>query len=285
MEASWLLARREVFSAPFRIRRKPELNKSGKPIVLGLIPVPGEASPAQLEFGPGLFTQQMAVPWQADFRECEAGFVSDPDIPGKRQMRRIAWWPANRPDDVFPQDTPKSRKSWARLLAKEGDPASERPFWDADDNDLDAHFRDMVELWSTLGFVVEMKPDGTLLRDLFEIDANPSFPSHRGEKLFAALQVVQTRKSMSLGRHRMRDYDLAIAGAGPAGSVTALLAVRSGLRVCLIEKNGYEKHRFGETAPPELRPELTRLGLDHLTKPPSAEILQPSPPCGEAMQG
>src|SRR5262249_46761535 len=87
MEAGWLLARREVFSAPFRIRRKPDLDKSGKPVILGLIPVPGEKDPAPLQFGAGLFTQQMAVPWQADFRECEADFVSDPSLPGKPQMR------------------------------------------------------------------------------------------------------------------------------------------------------------------------------------------------------
>jgi hypothetical protein len=181
MEAGWLFARREVFSAPFRVRRKPELDKSGKSVVLGLIPIPGETKPMALEFGAGLFTQQMAVPWQADFRECEAGFESDPSIPGKRQMRRIAWWPANRPDDVFPEDAPKVRKPWARLLETKDDPTSEAEFSPADDKDPDAHFRDMVELWSTLGFVVEMKPDGSLTSDLFEIDANPSFPPHRAK--------------------------------------------------------------------------------------------------------
>lgn len=66
----------------------------------------------------------------------------------------------------------------------------------------------------------------------------------------------------------MTDYDFAVAGAGPAGSVFALLAARAGYRVLLAERSHFEKARFGETAPPELRAALTRIGLDHLTRPP-----------------
>src|SRR5262249_32772590 len=65
-----------------------------------------------------------------------------------------------------------------------------------------------------------------------------------------------------------RVFDLAIAGAGPAGSVLALLAVRSGCRVCLIEKSRFETVRIGETAPPDIRPYISRIGLDHLTRAP-----------------
>jgi flavin-dependent dehydrogenase len=65
----------------------------------------------------------------------------------------------------------------------------------------------------------------------------------------------------------MIDYDFAVAGAGPAGSVFALLAARAGYRVLLAERH-FEKPRFGETAPPELRAALTRIGLDHLTHAP-----------------
>jgi flavin-dependent dehydrogenase len=66
----------------------------------------------------------------------------------------------------------------------------------------------------------------------------------------------------------MTDYDFAVAGAGPAGSVFALLAARAGYRVLLVERSHFEKARFGETAPPELRAALTRIGLDHLTRAP-----------------
>ncbi|WP_437760823.1 LodA/GoxA family CTQ-dependent oxidase [Sorangium sp. So ce1389] len=115
-------------------------------------------------FGPGDVTKHMALPWQADFYECNTH-----------------WWPAQRPDDVVtqaefdrvsarvgPQDGPgillellDGRAPWARGL---------RPNEDKDDDD-DANANedeaenqrrlrsfvgdnDMVELWHQLGFVV-----------------------------------------------------------------------------------------------------------------------------------
>ncbi len=63
-------------------------------------------------------------------------------------------------------------------------------------------------------------------------------------------------------------YDIAIAGAGPAGSILALLAARARYRVLLVEKSHFDRPRFGETAPPELRPALTRVGLEHLAQAP-----------------
>src|SRR5262249_31502648 len=59
-------------------------------------------------------------------------------------------------------------------------------------------------------------------------------------------------------------YDIAIAGAGPAGSALALLAAKAGLRVLLAERSQFERPRIGETAPPELRPLLARAGLAHV---------------------
>jgi flavin-dependent dehydrogenase len=66
----------------------------------------------------------------------------------------------------------------------------------------------------------------------------------------------------------MSRYDIAIAGAGPAGSVLALLAAGAHYRVLLVEKSRFDKPRLGETAPPELRPALTRVGLEHLLQAP-----------------
>jgi flavin-dependent dehydrogenase len=65
-----------------------------------------------------------------------------------------------------------------------------------------------------------------------------------------------------------RGYDITIAGAGPAGSVLALLAARARYRVLLVEKSHFDRPRFGETAPPELRPVLTRVGLERLAQAP-----------------
>ena len=64
IEASWLLRDVYTFSEPFRL------------------------DPTNLEAGD--ITKQMAVPWQADFYDC----TQDGDL---------AWWPAQRPDDVFPE--------------------------------------------------------------------------------------------------------------------------------------------------------------------------------------
>ena len=66
----------------------------------------------------------------------------------------------------------------------------------------------------------------------------------------------------------MSVYDLAIVGAGPAGSVLALLAARARYRVLLVERSHFERPRFGETAPPELRQALTRVGLEYLAQMP-----------------
>ena len=66
----------------------------------------------------------------------------------------------------------------------------------------------------------------------------------------------------------MKAYDITIAGAGPAGSVFALLAARAGYRVLLVERSSFDKPRLGETAPPELRRALTRAGLEHLAHAP-----------------
>ena len=70
------------------------------------------------------------------------------------------------------------------------------------------------------------------------------------------------------GVDEMNGYDITIAGAGPAGSVLALLAARARNRVLLIEKSQFDRPRFGETAPPELRQALTRVGLECLAKAP-----------------
>jgi L-lysine epsilon oxidase-like protein len=147
MEVSWLFAKKEVWATPFRIAR-------GK--IVGSVPVP-PASRADLVVEAGMFSQQMALPWQADFFDCTSDFVDDRSVAGEK--RRIAWWPTNRPDDVFPLDTPTTRQPWARVT----DPTQPSGFRKM------ASENEMVDLWSTLGFVVEASradaPD-----DLYEVE-------------------------------------------------------------------------------------------------------------------
>jgi hypothetical protein len=94
IEASWFM--RDVFSysEPFRL------------------------DPTNIK--PGDITKQMAVPWQADFNDCA-------------QEGELAWWPAQRPDDVFPASG-GPQVPWTRNLVGSAS--------------------DMVKKWHRLGFVV-----------------------------------------------------------------------------------------------------------------------------------
>ena len=89
---------------------------------------------------PGGLTELMAVPWQADFAACE-GF----------------WWPAQRPDQVV---TVEDYNAVVGALPK---PNRTGPFADtlafprrrwARGVEADSRYRDMVDNWSKLGFVV-----------------------------------------------------------------------------------------------------------------------------------
>ncbi|MFL6214357.1 MAG: LodA/GoxA family CTQ-dependent oxidase [Blastocatellia bacterium] len=80
----------------------------------------------------GDVTKQMAVPWQADFYEC----YSD---------NSLAWWPAQRPDNVEPEGGGGPVK-WIRdIVRQDGDPGVSLE---------DSHL-DMVANWFRLGFVTE----------------------------------------------------------------------------------------------------------------------------------
>lgn len=58
----------------------------------------------------------------------------------------------------------------------------------------------------------------------------------------------------------MGNFDVAILGAGPAGSARALSLARDGARVVVFERTRFEQPRWGETVGPEVRPLLERLG-------------------------
>jgi len=125
---------------------------------VGTIPVPGEGR-RDVIVEAGAFSQQMALPWQADFLDCSAGPVDDQSVAGGQ--RRVGWWPMTRPDEVFPFDRPKDRRPWARVA----DPQTPLGFREMQSEN------EMVNLWSTLGFVVETTPDGAP-KDLYEVEFN-----------------------------------------------------------------------------------------------------------------
>jgi FtsP/CotA-like multicopper oxidase with cupredoxin domain len=95
IEAGWLLRDTYEYIEPFRL------------------------DPANLRAGD--VTKQMALPWQADFTECV-------------QEGELAWWPAQRPDEVFPE-AGGPQAAWTRGLV--------------------ASMMDMVQKWHRLGFIVQ----------------------------------------------------------------------------------------------------------------------------------
>ena len=68
------------------------------------------ANPGPIQ--PGMLTQSMALPWQSDFLACawEGNGIS-----GK------AWWPAQRPDDVLPENAPNDPVPWKRGIMGRAD--------------------------------------------------------------------------------------------------------------------------------------------------------------------
>ena len=57
------------------------------------------------------------------------------------------------------------------------------------------------------------------------------------------------------------NYDIIIAGGGPAGATAALHAARSGLKVCLLEKSKHPRFHIGESLLPQSYPIFQQLGL------------------------
>ncbi|MGA3123825.1 MAG: LodA/GoxA family CTQ-dependent oxidase [Polyangiaceae bacterium] len=121
IEVSWLVRKKEIYREPFRL-------------ALGSVVGP-------VEVGPGFFTQQMALPWQADFRDCKREELTDPTT-GKTTS--AMWWAAQRPDDVYPEADPSGQVPWARP-----------PHLNAGDDD-DTRYAEMKSNWFKQGFVAKL---------------------------------------------------------------------------------------------------------------------------------
>jgi len=59
----------------------------------------------------------------------------------------------------------------------------------------------------------------------------------------------------------VRNFDIAVVGAGPAGSAAALRLARQGCRVALIERSHFDAARVGESLAPATQPLLMELGV------------------------
>ncbi|MDI1481971.1 LodA/GoxA family CTQ-dependent oxidase [Polyangium sp. y55x31] len=114
MEVSWQIRNAALYIEPFRL----DLNAMSQYV--------GENQ----KIGPGHFTRQMALPWQADFNECA-------------NEGQYAWWPATRPDDVYPTASATKKVPWARPTDRFAG------------GNRESTKADMAEHWYKFGFVVE----------------------------------------------------------------------------------------------------------------------------------
>ncbi|WP_244658010.1 FAD-dependent oxidoreductase [Pseudomonas fluorescens] len=73
-------------------------------------------------------------------------------------------------------------------------------------------------------------------------------------------QTLATRVGMP-GHTNTGAYDVIVIGAGPAGCSAAIACIRHGLKVALIERMPFPRHRPGETLHPGIEPLLQQLGV------------------------
>lgn len=133
IEVSWLIRVKDLFSEPFRLKlaREPVGSETTPPLQVGA-----------LLFRPGFFSQQMALPWQADFYDCHRERQEDPD--GNEYY--FMWWTAQRPDDVYPSGA-DGRERWVRAFDDGLSPE------EADDVNRFQRFDHMQKRWHELRFV------------------------------------------------------------------------------------------------------------------------------------
>ncbi len=152
IEASWILRRASIYKEPFRINHA----------------YLDEVEPDNPPFGPGDVTKYGAVPWQADFYDCQTD--RDPN----NVDPKVGWWPAQRPDEILTLDKFNQIKQLSAKLAGL-DPNS--PEFHQKQNQLKQLWRkrdawtrgfkdgrvEMVSNWHRLGFVVDRQEDGNPL--------------------------------------------------------------------------------------------------------------------------
>jgi hypothetical protein len=150
IEVGWQIRQPSIFAEPFRIKDV----------------IPGVKSPYRGDSGPiraGHFTRQMALPWQADFLQCKTEDATGGTFNGTTGW---GWWPAQRPDFVFPTEADFRAPlphpvAWHRATSG----AAEVP-WPHGFVDPNTHpppppdtkvpsYTEMLDNWRKFGFIIE----------------------------------------------------------------------------------------------------------------------------------
>jgi hypothetical protein len=133
IDVSWLIRVKELYAEALRLKIAPGPESENNSPILKI---------GALTFQPGFFSQQMALPWQADFYDCHKEQWEDPS----RNYYYFMWWTAHRPDDVFPTGG-NTQLRWVREFDKAATTA------DPDDENNLERFIQMQSKWSQLKFV------------------------------------------------------------------------------------------------------------------------------------
>jgi hypothetical protein len=127
IEVSWLIRRPELHAGAFRLKN-------------------ADFDLGSLRFQAGFFSQQMALPWQADFYDCHKEEHTPDDAD---ESLIYMWWTAQRPDDIRAEaDGPYRR--WVEPFDAEKEATAPDP----DDLTNLARFEQMRTRWSELSFLV-----------------------------------------------------------------------------------------------------------------------------------
>jgi hypothetical protein len=152
MEVSWQVRHPGLFLEPFRINPK----------ATGQYLAAGEGG----RIRPGHFTRQMAVPWQADFRDCSVDNAANP---------QFAWWPGQRPVHVLPE-TLSDLSIQQRRMQDWHRPTATWPTG-VGTNHLVPAFLEMVQNWYKFGFIYQRPSITPVKSDAFlEHERAPSIP-------------------------------------------------------------------------------------------------------------
>ena len=136
IDVSWLIRVKELYSEPFRLKipAQPTKEIGANPDKIGA-----------LQFQPGFFSQQMALPWQADFYDCHKERRENPE---NNKEYYFMWWTAHRPDDVFPSGK-QDKERWVREFDQFAS-AGAQP----DDLENLERFNQMQKRWHELKFIM-----------------------------------------------------------------------------------------------------------------------------------
>ena len=166
IDCSWLVRRPELYAAPLRFKHKGEAFPA----------VTNKDKAVSLSIRPGFFSQQMALPWQADFYDCRKAFFRPEGTGYEGDGMYHMWWAAHRPDDVYARAGDLKMVPWARSIEQAARVQAKDPklklaalastLEDMTAEDL-AMYIQMQKNWADLGFVIQ---DGA---SFFETEKKP----------------------------------------------------------------------------------------------------------------